>query len=134
MTWFLIKNTIKKVWLWLKEHWQLPFLFVWSVLIYVLTRRNSDSLIEVIEAKRDSYKKQIEILRSTHNDELLKRENLIKEYEEAMNKINEEMKKEEKDLSEKQKEELKELVIKSRGNPEEIIRKIEQEFGIRYVK
>ena len=134
MTWLVFKTSIKKCWVWLKEHWQIPFLFVWSILIYILTRRNSAALIEVIEAKRDSYKKQLETLKRSHNDELLKRDKLIKEYQDAVKKVEDEFKKKDKDLSEKQKEEIKEVVIKTRGNPSEVRRMIEEEFGINYVE
>ena len=78
MTWVLLKNTALKSWLWLKEHWQIPFLLVWTVVVYVLTKRNTDAMLEVVDAKRDSYKKQIEVLRKSHNDEIMKRNNLSK--------------------------------------------------------
>ena len=103
MTWVLFKTQISKIWLWLKEHWQIPFLVFWSVLIYVFTRRNTDALVEVIKAKRDSYKEQLETLRNSHNNEILKRDKLIKDYEEALKKVEDEFSKKEKELSESQK-------------------------------
>ena len=37
-------------------------------------------------------------------------------------------------LSEKQKNDLKEVIIKSKGNPDEIRKKIEEEFGFNFVE
>ena len=39
----------------------------------------------------------------------------------------------EKELSEIQKNEIKELIIKSKGNPDEIRKRIEKEFGFKFV-
>ena len=134
MTWLASKTTSARVWIWLKEHWQLPFLAIWTVLVYILTRRNSDALVEVIEAMRDSYKKQLEVLRKSHNDEILKRDGLTKKYEAALESLEREFEKKEKSLSESQKESIKEVVVKSKGNPDEIKKRIEEEFGLKFVE
>ena len=128
MTWILFKSYFKKSWLWLKEHWQLPFLLVWSIGIYILTRRNTDALLEVMEAKKESYRKQVEVLRSTHNDEILKRDMLTEEYDSTLKKFKEVYDSEDAKLSEKHKNEIKEVIIKSKGDPSEIKRRIEKEF------
>ena len=132
MTWLVFKTFAKKTWIWTKEHWQIPFLVAWSIAVYVLTRRNTDALVEVIEAKKDSYKKQLDVLRKTHNDEILKRDGLTKKYEEALVALESEFEKKERELSEDQKEEIKEVVARAKGNPDEIKRRIEKEFGIRF--
>ena len=67
MTWLLFKNKVKIIFSWLKEHWQIPFLAAWTILVYIMTRRNTDALLEVMEARKESYKKQLEVLRDTHN-------------------------------------------------------------------
>ena len=121
--------TLKKIWLWMKEHWQVPFLVAWTILVYVLTRRNTDAMMEVVEAKRDSYKKQVEILKAAHNDEILKRDDLSKRYQETIRKLEKEFESKKEQLTETQKNEIKEVVIKSKGNSDEIKRKIQEEFG-----
>ena len=133
MTWIVFKASLGKFWLWLKEHWQLPFLLVWTLVVYILTRRNTDALLEVVEAKRDSYRKQLEVLRASHNDEILKREKLSEKYEETLEKIEENFEKREAELTDLQKNDIKEVVIKSKGNPDEIRKKIEEEFGFSFV-
>ncbi len=133
MTWILFKSSFKKSWLWLKEHWQLPFLLAWSIGVYILTRRNTDALLEVMEAKKDSYRKQVEVLRSTHNDEILKRDMLTEEYDSTLKKVKEVYDSEDAKLTEKHKNEIKEAIIKSKGDPSEIKRRIEKEFGIKFI-
>ncbi len=45
-------------WIWLKENWKLPFLFVWTIFIWAVSRKNADAAIEVLEAKKESYDKE----------------------------------------------------------------------------
>ena len=134
ITWAIFKTTLKKSWVWLKEHWQIPFLVAWTIMVYILTRRNTDAMLEVVEAKRESYKKQIEALRKSHNDEILKRNNLSKKYEEALQLMEEEFESEKRKLTESQKNAIKEVVIKSKGNTDEIKKKIQKEFGFNFVE
>jgi len=134
MTWLVVKTSFKKLWLWLKVNWQIPFLLAWTIVVYVLTRRNTDSLLEVIEAKRDSYERQLEILKNTHNDEILKRNNLDKKYDMILKELEEEFKEKNKIMTEKQKNDIKDVIIKSRENPDDIKKRIEEEFGFRFVK
>ena len=134
MSWIVFKSSIKSFWLWVKHHWQIPFFVVWTILVYILTRRNSDAVIEVLEAKRDSYKKQIKILKDSHNREILKRESLSQKYEETLRKVEEKFKTEQKDLTRKQKNDIKEVVIKSKGDADEIKKRIQEEFGFEFIE
>ena len=134
MTWLAVKVFLKKGWIWLRENWQIPFLFAWTILVYVLTRRNTDSLIEVIEAKKDSYKKQVEILKRTHNDELLKRQKLQEKYEIALTELEKDFDLKKEELSEKSKNLIKEAVVRTSGDIEKVKKRIEEEFGLIYVK
>tara|TARA_B100000287_G_scaffold217522_1_gene205173 strand:- start:333 stop:734 length:402 start_codon:yes stop_codon:yes gene_type:complete len=133
MSWIIVKTFLKKSFLWLKQHWQIPFLVLWTVVVWVIARRNTSALVEVMEAKRASYKEQVEILRKSHNDEILKRNELIEHYEMTLVKIEEEFEKREEQLSEEQKNNIKEVVVKSKGNSDEIKKKIEEEFGIEFI-
>ena len=101
MAWILFKTKIKKLWLWLKEYWQVPFLIAWTVIVWILTRRNSQAIVDVLEIRTESYKKQIEELRKAHNDELIMRDDLIKEYHRVLEKVEEQFRKDERRLQEK---------------------------------
>ena len=134
MTLLVFKTFLAKSWIWLKEHWQLPFLIAWSVVVWLFARRNTNAIIEVLEAKRNSYKRQVEVLRGSHNTEILKRQGLTKEYEKALEKVEREFAKKELSLSEKQKTDIKKMIAMTKGNPDEVKKKIEEEFGIKFVE
>ena len=63
----------------MKENWKIPFLVVWSIVIWALSRKNAEAALDVLEAKKESYDKQIISLKENHNKELTKRDLLIKE-------------------------------------------------------
>lgn len=134
MSWLIFKKTIKSSFLWLKTHWQIPLLVFWTILVYVMTKRDTEAIVEVMNAKKESYKKQIEILERKHRDEILKRENLIEKYESTIKEIETRYEKNKKSLSEQQKETLKDVIIKSKGNTNDIRELVEGEFGFKYVQ
>tara|TARA_B100000212_G_C27361831_1_gene528540 strand:+ start:243 stop:647 length:405 start_codon:yes stop_codon:yes gene_type:complete len=132
MSWLATKLFFKKTWSFLKEHWQLPFIAAWTIITVILSRRNTDALKEVISAKQDSHKKEVEMLKRIHRDEVLKLKDLQQEYLQTLEELEKKFKEQNQQLSEKHVEDVKKIVIKSKGNPEEIKRKIENEFGIKF--
>ena len=132
MTWVLIKEYAEKSWEWLKTNWQVPFLVMWSAVVYLFSRRNTNALLEVIKTKDQSHKEEVEALKRSHKDEILKLKGLQSEYVKTIKELQESFEQQKKELSEKQVEDVKQIVIKSKGNPEEIKRRIEDEFGIKF--
>tara|TARA_X000000950_G_scaffold279158_1_gene371296 strand:+ start:54 stop:458 length:405 start_codon:yes stop_codon:yes gene_type:complete len=133
MSWIIIKNSLKSSWVWLKAYWQVPLLFVWSVVIYVLSKRNTDALVEVMEARKESYEKQINELKTRHNNEIIERDRLIKQYHETVSAIEKKYKEKQKKLKAKEKRKIKEIVRKSKGEPDVIKAEIEKSFGFVFV-
>ena len=129
-----IKALFSKFWVWIKNYWYFPAIILWSIIVYLFSRRNTDAIIEVLNTKKDSYKKQVEAINRLHKDEILKRENLIREYESTISALDEAFREKQKKLTELQKEKVKDVIIKTRKKPDEIIKRIEEEFGIKYVK
>jgi len=133
MSWLIAKKTAKSIWVWLKTYWQVPLLTAWSVIVYILSKRNTDALVEVMNAKKESYEKQINELKIRHNNEIIERDRLIKQYHETVSAIEEKYKKEEKKLKAKEKKKIKEIVKKSKGEPDVIKAEIEKSFGFVFV-
>ena len=133
MKWLAIKTAVCKSWLWLKEHWQFPVLLLWTIIVFVVSRRNSEAMLEVLEAKKNSYKKQIAILNEKHTTEILKRDQLIEKYHETVEKVEQDFIKKSKELSLEQKNTIKEIIIDSKGDPDAVKAEIENVFNFTYV-
>ena len=134
MSWLVIKLTCKKVWIWFKEHWKIPLLIVWSIFIWVMARKDFNAALKVIEIRKESYEKQIAAIKDAHNKEIIERNNLIKEYDNAISRIKKEFEKKERVLEEKHKRTVREVVARSKKNPEEVRKEIEKVFGFKYVE
>jgi len=134
VSWLATKAVLSKSWTWLKTYWHFPAIILWSVIVYILSRRNSDAIIATLNARKESYKKQVDAINRAHKDEIIKRENLIREYESTISVLDEAYREKKKKLTELEKEKVKDVIIKSRKEPDQIIEKIEEEFGIKYVK
>ena len=133
MTWILFKSSVSKLWIWFKEHWQLPFLFIWTAFVYVFARRNTDAVVDVLNAKKKSYEKQIKELKNRHKNEIIERDNLIKQYHKTVDAIEKKYKEQERILSLREKKRIKEIVKKSKGEPSVIKTEIEKSFGFVYI-
>ena len=101
--------------------------------MYVLSKRNTDALVEVMEAKKESYEKQINELKTRHNNEIMERDRLIKRYHETVSAIEKKYEEQEKKLKEREKKKIKQIVEKSKGEPDVIKAEIEKSFGFVFV-
>lgn len=129
MAWLTFVSSIKASFAWLKENWKVPFLLVWTLLVFVISRKNSSAAEEVLEAKKKSYDAQIKSLKEKHLDEILKRDNLIEDYRKTIENIEKNFKEEERAISELEKERVKEIVVNSKGDPDAVRQKIEEMFN-----
>ncbi len=127
--WILFKKSIKTSWVWLKTHWHIPFIVTWTIFVWVMSRGNVKAVTEVLEAKKRSYEKQIEALKSAHKLEIKKREELNLKYRETLGIIEKDFKLKEQELSILKKRKIKEIIKASKDNPDEINEKIEKLFG-----
>ena len=120
---------IKIGWELLKKYWKAAALVVWTVLIWLFSKKNADGAIEALKASKESSEKQIKELKEQHHVEIEKRKQLRLKYEQTLATIEEKYKKKEQDLSKKEKKKVKEIVQKAKDKPDEISKKIEDLFG-----
>ena len=133
MTWITFKAAFLESWTWLKHHWQIPLVIAWTVVVYITSRRNTDALVEVLATKKKSYEEQISLLKIQHEKEIFERDKLIEQYHDLVAKIEAKYKEKEKQLSRKEKVRIKEIVKKSKGEPDVIRKEIEESFGFTFV-
>lgn len=94
-----------------------------------MSRGNVRAVTDVLEAKKKSYEKQIEALKSAHKSEIKKREELSLKYKQTLDTIEKDFKLKEEKLSLLKKRKIKQIIKDSKDNPNEINEKIENLFG-----
>ena len=122
-----------KAWNWVKEHWKIVALFVWSIFIWAVSRKNSSAALEVLETRKQSYNEQIALLKRTHKKELSEKDKLIVEYHDIIEHLEEKFKEQEEQITEDHKKQIRRIVETSRDDPSKIRKRIENEFGFKFV-
>ena len=127
--WQTVILKLKIFWTCLKKNWKAVALGVWSIVVWVISRRNSSAAIEAMEANKESYEAQIKSLKDQHKIEREKIEELNLKYRETIATIEEKYNKKEQELSRKEKKRVKQIVKEAKEKPDDINKKIEDLFG-----
>ena len=121
---------IKVIWVWLRQNWKVPFLVVWSIIIWAISRNNAQAAMDVLEARKESYEKQIVSLKENHKKELTKRDLLVKQYHDTIKKIEENHKEKSAILTKKNKQLVKKIIEETEEEPDVVQKKIEELFNL----
>ena len=119
---------IKLIWIWLRENWKVPLIVIWSIVVWALSRKNAQAAMEVLEARKESYEKQIVQLKENHKRELSERDQNIKEYHKTLEEIEKKYSDKNVKITKANKKRVKEIVQDSKGNPDVVKQKIEELF------
>ncbi len=125
-----MKLFLKKAWVWLKHYWYIPALLIYTIVLWVFFRRSTNNLLEVLSVTKESYEKEIQVLKSTHEKELQKREEIVLLYQETLKNIENEFNIETKELSSKKQKEIKKIVEENREDPTALAEEMKRLFGV----
>jgi type VI protein secretion system component VasK len=134
MTWLAIKLYIKKAWLWCKHHWKIALVAAWTLIIWVVARKNVGAYAKVLDTTMKSYKKEVEVLESSHSAELEKRNEAIRAHNDAIARLEESYKNSLSELTVEKRARYLELLTHYDNDPENINKLLQDEFGFKYVK
>ena len=134
MTWVTTKLFLRKSWTWFKHYWYVPVLVVYTIVVYVLSRKNTGTLKDVFETRKDSYEEQIKVLNDSHKKELEKKEELIRQYHDTIERLDHEYKKQKLELRDWEREKVKKIVEETHNDPKARVKRISEEFGFELVE
>ena len=134
MTWLVIKTFFKKVWYFFKTYWYIPLLLSWTIIAWLIFRNSGMSIADILHTAEESYRNQIDILNKAHDDEILKRDNIIKRYQDTIEKLEEDRRRKNEELLNRERRLIKELAEKYHSDPEAYAREIADKFGFEYVE
>ena len=120
----------KKAWAWLKNYWYIPAVLVYTLVLWFVFRKKNDKIIEMFEISKENYKKEIDIINSAHSSEMAQKEEIIKDYQDALKKLQEEHNIKIENLSKEEEEEVQELIQKHKENPDVLAEEMKSLFGV----
>jgi len=137
MSLLLLKNKIKKCWVWLKHHWYVPLVvmgLIIALLIWALTKNGAfvASLMDVLENSRKSHQKEVEKLNEIHNRESEERKRILEEYNKNIDILKKEYADKDRELDSEKKKEIKKLVEEGYNDPEKLSRELAKLYGLEY--
>ena len=130
MSWFAFKLFVKKSWLWLKTYWYFPLVIIYTLVMWLVFRKNGLAAFGALEIKSDSYKEQIKVLNNVHEAEKKEKEQLSKVFNETIEKV----KKKSENLDRDKKKRVKEIVEKHSDDPERLAQLVKESFGFEIVE
>ena len=135
MKWLAIKIALKKGWVWIKAHAWLPImalLVIVGLLLYALTRNAAfiSAVIDAFEGQRESYKKEIDVLNTTHKKEAEEKTKALEVYNENLKALEEEYAKRNETLNTAKKKELKKLIDESYNDPDRLAKELAELYGL----
>tara|TARA_Y100000310_G_scaffold79162_1_gene75833 strand:- start:4171 stop:4581 length:411 start_codon:yes stop_codon:yes gene_type:complete len=134
MTWLAVKTILKKIWCFFKIYWYIPLLISWAIIAWLIFRNSGMGIADILYAAEESYRNQIDILNKAHKEEVKERDEVIKRYQDTIEKLEEERRKKNEELTEKERKRIKELAEKYKNDPEAFVREIADKFGFEYVE
>ena len=102
--------------------------------MWLVFRKNADDILEVLDASKESYQKQLEVVNKSHEEEIQKRDDMILKYQDSLKKIEEEYKIKLSDLDNKKKEEVVKIVKENENTPDALARELGKLLGADYVE
>ena len=120
----------KKAWAWLKNYWYIPAVLIYTLVLWFVFRKKNDKIIEMFEISKENYKKEIDIINSAHSSEMAQKEEIIKDYQDALKKLQEEHSIKIENLSKEEEEEVQELIQKHKENPDVLAEEMKSLFGV----
>ena len=133
MKWIAFKLSLKKAWVWTKNHWYVPLVLMGIVIAFLISviARNGAflaSMLDLLENSRESHKKEVDVLNSIHSHEAEEKNKILEEYNKNVKKLEDEYNKLDEDLDEEKKKELKRLVDESYNDPEKLAKELAEAF------
>ena len=132
MSWLTLVLYSKKIWVWCKHHWKILALALWTLVVFLIARKNVRAYKKVLDTTIENYKKEVEVLENSHKEEIRKRDEAIKRHNDDIKKLEQKYAGDKEELDVEKRSRYLELVKMYNSDPESINKILEEEFGFKY--
>ena len=133
MSWMATKIFLKKAWSFTKNYWYIPAVLVAILITFLTTRTNNEKLLSILKKASENHKKEIDVISSLHEEEIRKRDQLIKEHAETLEILEQEYHLKLSELDKNKKKEVDNIIKKFDGDTESLAKELSKKFGVTYV-
>ena len=133
MSWMAAKIFLKKAWSFTKNYWYIPAILVAILITFFTTKTNNEKLLSILKKATENHKKEIDIINNLHEEEIRKRDQLIKEHAETLEILEQEYHLKLSELDKNKKKEVDKIIKKFDGDTESLAKELSKKFGVTYV-
>ena len=119
----------KKAWSYIKAYWYIPFILIVLVALFLVGKGSVAE--EILKAANDSRKKMNETNERIEAERLAKKAKEYERYVEAVAEVEKKYQEEKKEIDARTKKRIKKMVKEHGDNPEEMAKKLSEEFGLK---
>ena len=123
---------LTKAWVWTKHHWKIIAISVWTLFVWLMSRKNADMYKKILKNTIDNYKKEIEVLQNSNEKEQEEKQEAVRLRNESLARLEREYEGRGDKLSFEKKARYLELLETLSQEPEMVNKAIEEEFGFKY--
>ena len=124
----------KKTWAWLKHYWYWPVIITLLVFSTVTGTRAKEKLFELLLKQKESYEKELEVIKNVNEEKELEKNKTFKEHKEELEKIEKEHNLELEDLEEDKREELIKIIEENKDKPDDLAEEVAKILSAEYFK
>ena len=133
MSWMVTKIFLKKAWSFTKNYWYIPAILVAILITFLTTRTNNEKLLSILKKATENHKKEIDIINNLHEEEIRKRDQLIKEHAETLEILEQEYHLKLSELDKNKKKEVDNIIEKFDGDTASLAKELSKKLGVTYV-
>jgi len=120
----------KKAWVWIKHYWYIPAVLIYTIVLWIIFRRSNANVLKVLDITKESYQKEIEVIKTAHEKELQQREEIVLVYQETLKNLEKEHTIKVDELSKKKKKEIQNLVSEHKDDPSVLAEEMKKLFEV----
>ena len=124
----------KQAWIWLKNYWYWPVIVVLLLTTVVAGSGLRDKFFDLLFKQRESYEKELEVLKREQAVKENKTEEITKDYTEELKLIEKEHKIKVDELEKEKQEELIEMVRVNKDKPDKLAAELARILSAEYHK
>jgi biopolymer transport protein ExbB/TolQ len=122
----------KKAWIWLKHYWYWPVIITLLLFSVVAGTRAKEGLLDLLFKQRESYEKELEIVKNVNNQKDRKKAEAFESHKEELEELEKQNNFELEKLQEEKQEELISTMEEGHNQPERLAKKIAKILSVEY--
>lgn len=124
----------KKVWAWTKHHWQLLVIILGVAVAFFIGRRSNDGLVKLMENQKESYEKEINLIKEVSEEKEAKKEQAVENHKKKLEEIEKQHDSELEDLKKEKQKEIEETTENYKDTPDALAKRVASALSAEYIK